>query len=209
MASALESREAKQRTNNASMTNGTSTISKVGSNSASVPSLSTDALAGHQATLEKTMQELAQVSHFLHILIELQEDVSHVKSAQAKTSMDITAIYDRLDEADGRIMDMETENTRLTTELQKRAKCYDELERFLQNAENSDRQLNLWLIGLKESDGENLKEIASQLIDNALGVKLADNELQLIVSCVSTGNTIDRLRNRKCCLTLLNMLQST
>lgn len=47
------------------------------------------------------MQEMAQVSN---ILKELQEDVSHVKSAQAKTLMDITAIYERLDEADGRIL---------------------------------------------------------------------------------------------------------
>ena len=60
-------------------------------------------------------------------LKELQVDVSQVKRVQAKTSMDITAIFERLDEADGRIMDLETENTSLATEVQKGAKhCEDE-----------------------------------------------------------------------------------
>ena len=71
---------------------------KTGSNSAGVPSTTTDALTGLQATLEKTMQEMAQVST---ILKGLQEDVSSVKTAQAKTSQDISAIYERQDEADG------------------------------------------------------------------------------------------------------------
>lgn len=137
----LKSRTAKQGINYASMASGAS--SKTGSSSASAPSLATDAMAGLQATLEKTMHEMAQVSGLLK---ELQEDVSQVKRVQAKTSMDITAIYERMDEADSRIMDLEAENARLATELQKRVKHCEELERAMQNAENKDRQLNLRLV---------------------------------------------------------------
>ena len=178
MANTSKSRTAKQGINYASMASGAT--SKTGSNSTSstsAPSLATDAMAGLQATLEKTMQEMAQVSG---ILKELQEDVSQVKRVQAKTSMDITAIYERMDEADSRIMDLETENARLATELQKRAKHCEELERVMQNAENKDRQLNLRLVGLKENEGEHLRELARQLIDDVLGVKLAENELQRV-----------------------------
>ena len=153
------------------------TTPKAGSNSAGVPSPTIDALAGLQATLEKTMHEMAQVSG---ILKELQEDVSQVKRTQAKTSVDVTTIFERLEKADGRIMDLETENTRLATELQKRAKHCEELDRAMQNAENRERQLNLRLVGLKESEGENLRELACQLIGDVLGVKLADNELQRV-----------------------------
>lgn len=175
MASSSKNRTAKQGINYASMASGATP--KTGSSSAGVPSPTTDALTGLQATLEKTMQEMAQVST---ILKGLQEDVSSVKTAQAKTSQDISAIYERQDEADGRIMDLETENARLISELQKRAKHCEEMERAIQNAETRDRQLNLRLVGLKEREGENLRELTKQLINDALGVKLADNELQRV-----------------------------
>ena len=100
------------------------TTPKAGSNSAGVPSPTMDALAGLQATLEKTMHEMAQVSG---ILKELQEDVSQVKRTQAKTSVDVATIFERLEKTDGRIMDLETENARLATELQKRAKHCEEI----------------------------------------------------------------------------------
>ena len=96
--------------------------------------------------------------------------------------MDITAIYERLDEADGRIMDLETENTRIATELQKGAKHCEELERAIQNAENKDKQWNLQLVGLKEHEGQHLRELTRQLIDVVLEVKLADDELQRVYS---------------------------
>ena len=77
-------------------------------------------------------------------------------------------------------MHLETENARLVSELQKRAKHCEEMERAIQNAESRDRQLNLQLVGLKEREGENLRELTKQLINDALGVKLADNELQRV-----------------------------
>lgn len=149
-----------------------SSTSRMTSNTAS---LATDALTGLQATLEKTMQEMAQVSS---ILKELQEDVSSVKLAQAKTSMDINNIHERLDDADGRFMVMETENARLASELQKRAKQCEELERAVQEAENRDRRLNLRLVGLRENQGENLRVLSRQCIEDVLEVLLADNEIQ-------------------------------
>ena len=77
MAFMSKSRTAKQGVHYASMASGTTP--KAGSNSAGVPSPTMDALAGLQATLEKTMHEMAQVSG---ILKELQEDVSQVKRTQ-------------------------------------------------------------------------------------------------------------------------------
>lgn len=177
MAATLKSRAAKQAISYASMASSGAT-SKTGSNTeAGIPSPTRDALTGLQATLEKAMQEMAQVSSMLK---ELQEDVSGVKTAQAKASQDIAAIYVRLDEADGRIMDLETENARLVSELQKRGKQWEEMERAIENAENRDRQLNLRLVGLKESEGEKLRELTTRIINEALGVKLADCELQRV-----------------------------
>ena len=109
------------------------------------------------------MHAMAQVSSKLK---GLQEDISSIKTAQAKTSLDILAIYERQHEVDGRIMDMETENARLVSELQKRAKHCEEMERAIQNAENRDRQVILRLVGIKESEGENLREQTKQLIND-------------------------------------------
>ena len=41
-------------------------------------------------------------------------------------------------------------------------------------------QENLRLVKSKESEGENMRELTNQLIDDALGVKLADSELQRV-----------------------------
>lgn len=65
MASTSKNKAVKQTINNAGMANCASKTSKAGSNSAGVPSLATDAPAGFQATLEKTMQEMAQISNIL------------------------------------------------------------------------------------------------------------------------------------------------
>lgn len=170
MASSSRDRQAKQNANVA-----ISATSRTTPTTAGAASLATDALTGLQATLEKTMQEMAQVSS---ILKELQEDVSSVKTAQAKTTKDINNINERLDEADGRFMDLETENARLASELQKRAKQCEELERAIQESENRERRLNLRLVGLKESQGENLKVQSRQCIEDVLEVVLADNEIQ-------------------------------
>lgn len=64
------------------------------------------------------MQEMAQVSN---IPKQLQQDVSSFKSVQAKSSMNITNIHERLSEADGQLMDMEMENAQLGSELQKKS----------------------------------------------------------------------------------------
>ena len=77
----------------------------------------------------------------------------------------------------------------MVSELQKRAKHFEEMERAIQDAER-DRQLattgdnlpqeNLRLVKSKESEGENMRELTNQLIDDALGVKLADSEQQRV-----------------------------
>eukprot|EP00064_Thunnus_orientalis_P021104 superscaffoldBa00006205_g21259 len=77
------------------------------------PVIASNALTELQATLEKAMQEMSQLSN---VLKELQEDVSSMKTSQAKVSMDIAAIFERLELADGRIMDRESENDRSSTE---------------------------------------------------------------------------------------------
>ena len=77
--------------------------SKMRSSSTSMPSRPTDGLTGLQATLEKTKQGMAKISSMFK---GLQEDVSSIKTAQAKTSQDISAIYERQDDADSRIMDL-------------------------------------------------------------------------------------------------------
>ena len=84
MAATSKSRTAKQGINYVSKASGAT--SQTGG---SIPSATTDALTGLQATLEKSMHEMAQVCS---ILKGLQEDVSSVKAAQAKTSQDITVI---------------------------------------------------------------------------------------------------------------------
>lgn len=169
MAASARARSAKSQANVATE------VSSDTSNSNEATSFSMDALVGLQATLEKTMQEMSQVSG---ILKQLQEDVSTVKSAQAKTTMDINNMRERLDDADGRFMHMEVENERLSSELQKRAKQCDELERALQEAESRERLLNLRLVGIEENQDGNLRVLARQCIDETLGVKLNDNEIQ-------------------------------
>ena len=70
------------------------------------PVATTDAMTVLQATFQKAMQEMAQVSD---VLKDLQSDVKSVKSSQAKMKKDVVAIYERLDQADSQIMDLETE----------------------------------------------------------------------------------------------------
>lgn len=63
-----------------------------------------------QATLEKAMCEMPQVSS---ILQDLQEDVSVVKTSQAKMETDVTNHDDKLEQAGAQIMDLEAENVQL------------------------------------------------------------------------------------------------
>lgn len=86
---------AKQEINYSNMASGVS--SNTEANAVVEPHLATNALTELQAMLEKAMQEMAQVSI---ILKSLQEDVPTIKMTQAKVSMDITATYKRLDEAE-------------------------------------------------------------------------------------------------------------
>lgn len=62
-------------------------------------------------------------------------------------------------------MDLETENARLVSELQKRGKQCEKMERAIENAEKRDGQLNLRLVGLKESEGEKLRELTTWIIN--------------------------------------------
>lgn len=78
-------------------------------------------------------------------------------------------------------MRLNRENTRLASELLKRAKHCDEFERAIQDADNRDRHLNLQLVGLnKWLEGGNLRELAHQPIKDVLGVQLANNEAQRV-----------------------------
>lgn len=52
------------------------------------------------------------------------------------------------------------------------------MERAIRESENRERRLNLRLVGLKESQGENLKVQSRQCIEDVLEVVLADNEIQ-------------------------------
>lgn len=93
---------------------------------------------------------MKEMSQFSNILRELQEDVSSVKTSQAKASLDIAAIFERLEQTDGQLMELEIENGRLSAKLLRRSKQCDELERAIQDAANRDRRLNLRLVRVRE-----------------------------------------------------------
>ncbi|KAK7919118.1 hypothetical protein WMY93_010402 [Mugilogobius chulae] len=82
-----------------------------------------DAIAGLQSTLERAMREMAQVN---------------------------TNLYDKLEQADARSMDLEIENGRLDREAREHARQYEDLRRALQDMENRERRNNLRLMGVKE-----------------------------------------------------------
>lgn len=66
-----------------------------------------------QSTLEKTMQEMAQVSNIL-------QDVSMVKTVLAKMSTDFADLHDKLEQADAHIMDFKIENGWLDKEVREK-----------------------------------------------------------------------------------------
>jgi len=84
------------------------------------------------------------------ILKDVQSGVLSVNSSQAKMKTDLAAIYERLDQVDWLIMDLEVENAWLSKEVKERAKQYKKLQRDVQDAANKVRRLNICFVGLKE-----------------------------------------------------------
>ena len=95
MALGSKLRSAKQGVSYANMASSTA-ANKIASFTveANTPAAATDTMTVLQATLQKAMQEMAQVSD---ILKDLQSDVKSVKSSQAKMKTDVAGIYERLD----------------------------------------------------------------------------------------------------------------
>lgn len=179
MASSTKPRSTKQGISYANMASGAAStkITSV-TGDANTPAAATEAMTVLQATLQKAMQEMAQVSN---ILKDLQADVSSVKSSQAKMETDVAAIYERLDRADSRIMDLEIENARLSREIKERAKQQEALQRAVQDAAHRDRRLNLRLVGLKEKlESGAPREYVRRIISEVLGIHLGENELQRV-----------------------------
>lgn len=61
------------------------------------------------------------MSQLSNVLKELQEDDSSVKTSQAKVSVDITAIFEKAEEAESWMMDIQGEDGWLSNELVKMA----------------------------------------------------------------------------------------
>lgn len=92
---------------------------------------------------------------------------------------DVADLFDKFEQADARIMDLETENARLDKEARERARQYEVLWRAVQDMEKRDRRINLRLVGVKEraEDGKP-RELVRAIISDALGINLSETELQ-------------------------------
>lgn len=73
----------------------------------------TNILIELQSTLEKAMQEMAQVSNIL-------QDISMVKTVLAKMSTDFADLHDKLEQAEAHIMDFKIENGWLDKEVREK-----------------------------------------------------------------------------------------
>ncbi|KAK7906782.1 hypothetical protein WMY93_015394 [Mugilogobius chulae] len=121
---------------------------------------------------------MAQVNSMLQ---EVQADVQAVKVSQAKTATDVANLYDKLEQADARIMDLERENGRLDREARERARQYEDLRKALQDMENRERRNNLRLMGVKEhAENGKPRELVRGIISEALGINLSESELQRV-----------------------------
>lgn len=110
------------------------------------------------------------------------------KTSQAEVSSGIAAKFERAEQADGRIVDLENGNGHLSAQLLRRSKQCDELEQAVQDAANQDRWHNLQLIGVKEWLGASkLQEYVRQLVTEVLRMELGKNELQSLAIVPDEG----------------------
>lgn len=143
------------------------------------PDMVPTGLAELQETLQKAMGQMAS---FSGTLATLQSDVTEVKTTQGKIKTDVAAIFQRLDEAEARISDLEDEKERLEQGARASAKECAELRDTVSDMANRERRFNVRLFGLREKPENNIKlrERVKQLFVEALGVDLAESELQLV-----------------------------
>lgn len=122
------------------------------------------------------------MAQFSGTLLTLQSDVTSVMTTQGEMKTDMAAIFQRLDEVENRISELEDENGRLMQLAKTSAKECSEQRESVSDMASRERRLNVWLFGLKEESENKLKlrEHVHQFFYEALGVVLAKLELQMV-----------------------------
>lgn len=109
---------------------------------------------------------------------DLQADVSVVKATQTEIETDVTYFYDKLEQGDARIMDLETENDQEAKEIDLQLEV---LQRAVQDMENRDRCFSLRLLGVEEgAENGKLRELVRTVILEALGINLSEMKLHQV-----------------------------
>lgn len=132
-----------------------------------------------QAALQRAMEEMAR---FSGTLSTLQADVTSVKTTQGKMKTDVVSIFQRLNEAEGRISELEDENESLRKMTQSSAQDCSELREMMTDMANRERRFNVRVFGLKEQKDSQVK-LRERLINfftDALGVEVAESDLQMV-----------------------------
>ena len=158
--------------------------------SKTVTAMTPPGFAELQAALEKAMDEMAR---FSGTLTTLQADVTNVKTTQGKMKTDVVSIFQRLNEAEGRVSVLEDENEGLKQLAQTSAKECSELRGMITDMANRERRHNVRIFGLKENkeSPSKLRERVMSFFSEALKVDLTDSELQMVhraSSKIPTGN---------------------
>lgn len=122
------------------------------------------------------------MAQFSGTLLTLQSDVTSVMTTQGEMKTDMAAVFQRLDEAENQISELEDGNGCLMQLAKTSAKECSELRESVSDLANGERRFNVWLFGLKEESENKLKlrEHVHQLFYEALGVVLAKSELQMV-----------------------------
>lgn len=123
---------------------------------------------------------LAQVSKMNDTLLTVAADVSAIKQTTAELNNTVTAMQERLGEAEVRIAHLEETSEQLLNDKERKDKQMEDLWNRVQALENHSRRNNVRLVGLKETLGTNgtLSECVKRILAEGLGIE-NDGEVEI------------------------------
>lgn len=130
-----------------------------------------------QESLEKMFAEMSKMNN---VLQSVATDVSSIKQTTEELSNTVTAMQERLGEAEARIVHLEETSEQLLNDKESRDKQTELLWNRVQALENQSRRNNVRLVGLKETFGTNgtLLDCVQKILVESLGVG-GDGELEI------------------------------
>lgn len=135
--------------------------------------------AGNQSPCLDSL--FAEVTKMNTTLINVATDVSTIKEMTTDLKTAVTAMQERISEAEARIMHLEEAQERANADEDKNTKLMETMWERIQVMENHSKRNNVRLVGLKETFGTNgtLLDCVQKVLEDGLGVRAGAAEFEL------------------------------